>query len=72
MSHQRLPAAQRFFEGNPCIHGHGTRRYRSCGSCVECIRMASRASRDALRGTPWPTRGPRYWARWLISEEPSA
>jgi len=30
------------YQGKPCIHGHGTARYRAGGACVTCSRHRSR------------------------------
>ena len=53
----RLAAANRgekVYDGRPCKHGHGTRRYTSNGVCTECIaRSAAKRQaqvRDALKG----------------------
>lgn len=53
---KRLESAkkgERTFDGKPCKHGHGTKRYTSNGVCVECtaIRSTERTDkiRDALR-----------------------
>lgn len=42
-----------FYEGKPCIHGHGTTRYSAGGSCVECSKACSKKR--------WA--GYEYWSR---------
>lgn len=32
------------YEGKPCVHGHGTLRYRAGGSCVVCSKARSGAA----------------------------
>lgn len=53
---KRLEAAKRgetIYEGKPCKHGHGVKRYTSNGVCIECtaLRSTERTGkiRDALR-----------------------
>lgn len=36
---------QIWFEGNPCRHGHGVRRYVSTGDCVKCQNLWDKAYR---------------------------
>ena len=33
--------------GKPCKHGHEGIRYRSCGSCVDCVKASAERSRKA-------------------------
>lgn len=64
------------FHGDPCIHGHGTLRYRSSGGCVVCIQQAAEAKRAAFKcnGKTFNPRkhvtrpNSRYWLRWLLHE----
>lgn len=35
------------YDGKPCLHGHGGRRYAVSGRCVVCARED--AKRDAMR-----------------------
>lgn len=39
------------YDGKPCIHGHGTRRYISTNGCVECSRLREQ-DRYLKRYTP--------------------
>lgn len=46
------PPTGLFYEGVPCLYGHGTRRYRSSLACVVCARTAThdKAAKKASTG----------------------
>ena len=40
---------QIYFEGHPCRHGHGLRRYVSTGDCVRCQNLWDKAYRAKVQ-----------------------
>jgi hypothetical protein len=43
----RLLGASQYNTGKPCLHGHRSRRYTACGTCVECVKVAGKRKRAA-------------------------
>jgi len=44
---QALDRGLKTFDGEHCLHGHGTKRFTNCGSCVTCKKISWRAGQSA-------------------------
>lgn len=52
MEPQRIEGAmagEKFYDGAPCRHGHGTQRYVVSGMCVTCARNRTREQHRKAR-----------------------
>lgn len=65
-----MNATSKQYHGKPCIHGHGTLRFKACRQCVECRRTGwkKQAHSQAERSARWraanPGREHDRYRRW--------
>lgn len=45
---------KKFYTGKPCIHGHLSERYTSCGNCIKCMDYSTPTKHWTAPNAAWP------------------
>lgn len=45
---------KKFYTGKPCVHGHLSERYTSCGNCIKCMDYSTPTKHWTAPNAAWP------------------